>query len=115
MRIISQNGKYNLPYENCCVWIDDNEIIFSPIGDPESAYTMAKYSNPEKSEKAMQLLHEAYSGMPIIFQNIEILDEEIPKIESMLKNVVCVKIPNEHSKVECINNVIFRFPKEEDL
>lgn len=116
MRIISQDGKFDLPYESCVIWIDNKAgINVSPIGEPDSNYTFGVYSTPKKAEKAMKLLHEAYSGMPIIFQNIEISDEEIPKIESMLKNVICVKIPDEPSKVEYINNVIFRFPKEEDL
>lgn len=115
MRIISQNGKYDLPYENCCVWINDNEIIFSPIGDPESAYTMAKYSNPEKAEKAMQLLHEAYSGMPIIFQNVEIPENDYDKLKGIFDCSVIANIPNEPSKIEYINNKVFQFPKEEDL
>lgn len=116
MRIISQNGIFDLPYESSIVWIHNKtEIEAYPLGEPDSNYTFGVYSTPEKAEKAMKLMHETYRGMPVIFQNIEISDEEIPKIESMLKNVICVKIPDEPSKVEYINNVIFRFPKEEDL
>lgn len=111
MRIISQDGKFDLPYESCVIWIDNKAgINVSPIGEPDSNYTFGVYSTPKKAEKAMKLLHEAYSDMPIILQNVE-----IPKIESMLKNVICVKIPDEPSKVEYINNVIFRFPTEEEL
>lgn len=120
MRIISQNGAIDVPYENFVFSITkDNYIVATrdSIGRPSEIASgiMAKYSIQEKAEKAMQLLHEAYSGMPIVFQNIEISDEEIPKIESMLKNVVCVKIPDESPKVERIDKVIFQFPKKEDL
>lgn len=120
MRVISQNGAIDVPYENFVFSITKDNCIVATrdsIGRPSeiSSGIMAKYSIQEKAEKAMHILHEAYSDMSVIFQNIEISDEEIPKIESMLKNVICVKIPDEPSKVEYINNVIFRFPKEEDL
>lgn len=92
MRIISQNGIYDLPYDKCLIWADENEIMACPIGEPY--FTMAIYSTQEKIEKAMQLLHEAYSGM---------------------ENSVLTKTPNEPSKVEHINNAVFRFPKEGDL
>lgn len=116
MRVVSQNGAIDASYENFVFSITkDNCIVATRDSVSAPLEIMGKYSTPEKAEKAMQLLHEAYSGMPIIFQNIEILDEEITKIGSMLKNVVCVKIPNEPSKIEYINNTVFRFPKEEDL
>lgn len=115
MRIISQNGLISVPFEMAAIRATGTFVRMNMIGDTGKGTVMAEYNTPEKAEKAMQLLHEVYSGMPIIFQNIEILDEEIPKIESMLKNVVCVKIPDEPSRVEYNNNVIFRFPKEEDL
>lgn len=115
MRIISQNGWISVPFEITAFHMAGTFIRMNMAGDTGKGTVMAEYNTPEKAEKAMQLLHEAYSGMPIIFQNIEILDEEIPKIQSMLKNVVCVKIPNEPSKIEYINNTVFRFPKEEDL
>ena len=55
MRIISQNGMYDLPYEKCVVWIgyNETEINVSPIGEPVSNYTFAKYSTRRKLEKAM--------------------------------------------------------------
>lgn len=115
MRIISQFGQDDLEYERCYVWRSENEIYCNTNDKPDKDIILAYYSDPEKAERAMQLLHEAYSGMPGIFQNIEISDEEIPKIESILKNVVCVKIPDEPPKVERIDKVVFQFPKEEDL
>lgn len=120
MRIISQNGEVDVPYENFVFSITKDNCIVATrdrIGRPSEIASgiMAKYSIQEKAEKSMWLLHEAYSGMTIIFQNIDIEDEEITKIESILKNVVCVKIPDEPPKVERIDKVVFQFPKEEDL
>lgn len=61
MRIISQDGNRDFPYERCTVWISDNKIIASPVGEPETYGRMATYSTPEKAEKAMQKLHDDYA------------------------------------------------------
>lgn len=115
MRVISQNGLISVPFEMTAIHATGTFIRMNMVGDTGKGTIMAEYNTPGKAEKAMHILHETYSDMPVIFQNIEISDEEIPKIESMLKNVICVKIPDEPSKVEYINNVIFRFPTEEEL
>lgn len=60
MRIISQDGNKDFPYERCTVWILDNKIIASPVGEPETDSRMATYSTMEKAEKAMQKLHNCY-------------------------------------------------------
>lgn len=101
MRIISQDGKFDLPYESCVIWIDNKAgINVSPIGEPDSNYTFGVYSTPNKAEKAMQLLHEAY----IVHENFKKLDAEI-QIEVLKKS----------AKRQLMYGGIFRFPKEEDL
>lgn len=61
MRIISQNGIFDLPYESSIVWIHNKtEIEAYPLGEPDSNYTFAYYSTQEKAEKAMRLLHESF-------------------------------------------------------
>lgn len=61
MRIISQDGSFDLPYDKCIVWVHNKaEINVSPIGEPDSNYTFGVYSTPEKAEKAMRLLHESF-------------------------------------------------------
>lgn len=116
MRIISQDGDFDLPYESCIIWIHNKtEIKASPLGEPDSNYTFANYSTPEKAEKAMQLLHKAYSGMPIIFQNVEIPEIDADQLKGILNCSIIASIPNEPSKAEYINKAVFQFPKEEDL
>ncbi len=120
MRVISQNGVVDAPYENFVFSITkDNYIVATrdSIGRPSeiASGVMAKYSTQEKAEKAMQLLHKAYSGMPIIFQNVEIPKIDDDRLKGILDCSIIANIPNEPSKVELVNNVIFQFPKEEDL
>ena len=115
MRIISQNGWISVPFEITAFHVAGTFIRMNMAGDTGKGTVMAEYSTLEKVEKAIQLLHEAYGGMPIIFQNVEISEVEQKQLKGILDCLIIANIPNEPSKVEYINNVIFRFPKEEDL
>lgn len=63
MRILSQdNGKYDLPYENIVLekMMDCNTIYaYTGTGQP---FKMAVYSSFNKINKAMEMLHDRYTG-----------------------------------------------------
>ena len=63
MRIISQNGEVDLPYEMTALFAYDNRIeaVFSG-SIQKSPYVMAIYENKEKCQKAMKMMNEAYTG-----------------------------------------------------
>lgn len=102
MRIISQDGGFDLPYESCVIWIDNKAgINVSPIGEPDSNYTFGVYSTSEKAEKAMQLLHESY----IVNENFKKIDTELQlKILGAVEKEIGLKYGG-----------VFQFPKEEEL
>lgn len=65
MRVISQDGAIDVPYENSVVFIDtrgvrDKAFVrMQTIGDNEASI-MAQYSSEEKAKKAMEELRCAY-------------------------------------------------------
>ena len=61
MRIIDQNG-CDYPYESIAISHGDGIIYARPISNMDKRYFLAKYSTPEKAEKAMQMLHNCYQG-----------------------------------------------------
>ena len=64
MRVISQDGKLDFPYENSVVFInlvDASEIRIVAIGDDDDV-VIAKYSTEEKAKKAMEMLRIAYEN-----------------------------------------------------
>jgi hypothetical protein len=66
MRVISQDGRIDIPYDNFVVGItNDNYIVASRnIADPPGVFaqsTIAKYSTREKALKAMEMLREQYA------------------------------------------------------
>lgn len=59
MRIIDQNG-CDYPYESIVISHGDGIIYARPVSNMEKQYFLARYSTEEKSEKAMQKLHNCY-------------------------------------------------------
>ena len=60
MRLISQNGKFDVPYEIAALSRTGNIIrVYVPIAG-EKGTVMATYSTEEKAEKAMEMLCSAY-------------------------------------------------------
>ena len=65
MRILSQDGKIDLPYENFSLSITQDNCIVAArdvVARPTEILigTVAKYSSIEKCRKAMEMLHEEY-------------------------------------------------------
>lgn len=121
MRVISQDGTIDIPYELSAVTIghkvdlskfDIN--IRSKLLD-ERPCIVAIYSTEEKAKKAMEMLRDAYIGMPIVMQNVDISEGAMKEFERLKKCGIVVQTDNQPSKVEYINNVIFQFPAEKEL
>lgn len=74
-----------------------------------------KYSSKEKAYKAMEMLREAYIGMPIVMQNVDISDDVAKEFERLKKFGVMVRAENQPSKVDFINNAIFQFPQDDEI
>lgn len=112
MRVISQNGNVDLPYEQITV-CHAMENVIALRNDKE--YVLGKYSSQEKAYKAMEMLREAYTSMPIVMQNVTISEDMAKEFERLKKCGVIVRAENQPSKVDFINNAIFQFPQDEDV
>ena len=60
MRIISQNGAIDVPYEMSAIRNDGNLIILCMAGETGKGSVIATYSTSEKAQKAMEMLHKEY-------------------------------------------------------
>lgn len=121
MRVISQDGTIDIPYELSAVTIEHKvdlskfDInIRSKLLD-ERPCIVAIYSTEEKAKKAMEMLRDAYTGMPIVMQNVDISEGVMKEFERLKKCGIVVQTENQPSKIECISNAIFQFPTEEEL
>lgn len=120
MRIISQDGVYDTPYETTQLWVQErNEVtdLYYIRGNmpADEAIPLAIYSSEEKAIKAMEMLREAYIGMPIVMQNVDVSEDLAKEFERLKKCGVMVKTENQPSKVDFINNAVFRFPQDDEI
>nr|DAW55498.1 MAG TPA: hypothetical protein [Caudoviricetes sp.] len=97
MRVISQDGTMDFPYEMSIVWCEDaGAVLLQPIGETGEYQTFAKYSTEEKAKKAMEELRYAYMCHSLVKMGKSPLDGIGEKITMGLSGV-------------------FQFPKEEEL
>ena len=61
MRVISQNGTIDVPYEMSAIRNDDGLIILCMAGETGKGSVIARYSTSEKAENAMEMLREKYT------------------------------------------------------
>lgn len=117
MRVISQNGMIDVPYEMAVIHCTETIIWMNVAGNTGKGTFMAEYSTPEKTQKAMELLRRQYMGiMPsLVIDNGNNLDAESMEI---LKNstVGALVRPANPGDVEVqILPRIFRFPADDEI
>ena len=64
-------------------------IYARPVSNMEKRYFLARYSTEEKAEKAMQKLHECYTGT-ILLQNVGFPGDAAEQLKSMKNGFICV-------------------------
>lgn len=106
MRILSQDGMIDLPYESVGVSInhsDDCMIIAYQLSsfEPHDFWKIARYSTKEKARKAMELLQDSYVANELF----KIMDKE-------QKALLCMAVSNvEEQQVYGV----FCFPKDDAI
>lgn len=103
MRVISQHGNVDLPYEQIVVCHAMESVIALYNGEK---YVLGEYSSKEKSYKAMEMLREQYSRIRIIKA---LASGACEYMEKSLK-------PEEFKDIfeEYINMEVFRFPQDDE-
>ena len=112
MRVISQHGNVDLPYEQIVV---RSEMEYVMAVHEEKEYVLGKYSSDDKAIKAMEMLRETYTGMPIVMQNVDVSEDMAKEFERLKKCGVIVQAENQPSKVDFISNAIFQFPQDDEI
>lgn len=66
MRVISQNGKFDLPYENLVIFVEYENVI---ARFENERHLLAQYSTKAKAIKAMEMLREAWINETVEFED----------------------------------------------
>ena len=113
MRIISQTGD-DIPYERCVLTIFGEFVYAAPIYNLGDKFVVASYSTQDKAEKAMQLLHEAYTGAPFIMKNVEVPVGFAEQLKNMRSGFITAVDHGDNVRIEPMN-IAFRFPQEDEI
>ena len=116
MRLVSQNGEFDVPYEITSLSRTGNIIrAYVPMVG-EKGTVMAQYSTEEKAQKAMKALHKVYAGM-FLAQNIEMSDDdykECIKMAAISFGIIKAMVNSPDVKFEPAN-IVFRFPEDDEV
>ena len=85
MRIISQDGRFDVPYELCAVYLSTQPMKGTAIlcrwqADQKSANLLAEYLSEENALTAMQMLHDAFNR-----RDIELSDGKFTHYDCMFR------------------------------
>lgn len=109
MRIVSQAGMYDLPYEEGTFRIfPDGRIAVYALSDltSDSCIIIAEYSTREKAIKAMEMCREKYSQCEFNKLVIPKTDENLAKVSISLTGNVVNQIAEKY---------VFQFPEDEEV
>ncbi|MCU6748072.1 hypothetical protein OCV51_10480 [Faecalicatena acetigenes] len=119
MRVISQWGNIDIPYERNCISLCNTDktiiIAWDMLSSSEKIVEMGVYSSEEKAMKAMEMLRNTYTGMPVILNNIDVPEDVERMFERTKMNGILAITDDKKSKIEYVNNMIFQFPKDEEV
>lgn len=110
MRVISQSGMVDVPYENVAFTVDksDEYVIHGHTAYEYKACLLAKYSTEEKALKAIEQLRDAY------MKNEYYL--------SIISGAINIATPQEEEIKDCrklletaMSSSVFRFPTDDEL
>lgn len=102
MRVISQDGTMDVPYENVVLYQDEKEImcIFSGV---YIGRKLARYSTTEKTEKAMEMLRKVYENN--VFYHCTASSKRFEEVQSILSEEQFQKATTEY----------FQFPQDDEI
>ena len=97
MRIISQSGRFDIPYEVAVVYVEYESII-AKVGDER--YSMGNYSTEEKAFKAMEMLMERHTDNVFCREDIQykaeiMLDEGLDIVREMMMKCEYFQFPKD--------------------
>ena len=121
MRIISQDGTIDVPYDYFSLSIASGKykdveyscVYCHNISSPHGT-KLAEYSSKEKALKAMEMLREAYAGKPIL--NVDELPNLAPQeFREKLGTGDILLCNKSNADVSFSNNYYFQFPQDNEV
>jgi hypothetical protein len=101
MRIISQKRDLSVDFESTPISVNYNHVL---------AIIGGEYSTQERAMEVFQNIHETYSGLPVIFKNIE-PDKSVNDLLREAKLNAIYTINSDNTDIFKLDNAIFKMPQ----
>ena len=108
MRVISQSRNFSFDFDRTVFW-RQSDVIYAKIGSESIA--IGKYQSDERAAEVFEDMHKAYSGLPLLFQNVDISEDLQQKLKEWGTNCIVAKLPDEYQKVEQIGSAVYYIPE----
>jgi hypothetical protein len=119
MRVISQDGTIDVPYEMVVIQRFRNAIYFlnrnlTGVEGLINDIALAEYSTKEKAIKAMEMLREAYAGKPKL--NVDKIPNLTPQEFGEKLGIGDILLCNKvNADVSFSSNYYFQFPQDDEI
>lgn len=119
MRVISQDGTIDMPYEEVIIQRFGSRIYFlnknlTGVESLSDDMQIAEYSTEAKAIKAMEMLREAYTGKPKLNVNEipNLTPQEFGEKLGISDILLCDKT---NADVSFSSNYYFQFPQDDEI
>ena len=116
MRLISQNGCFDVPYESGELICESNIVLYN--GSSRVPRCVAEYSSSKKAQKAMEMLHKEYVGiMPsLIISDCGFSQTDLEDLkQSMVGGQIMMSSQGDGRVEYHLLPRIFRFPADDEI
>lgn len=96
MRVISQSGEFDFPYEQIVVQRNENIVLAIPASNGALTKVLGEYGTPDQAEKAIKMLRDCYMGCLWTESHYDVA------AQANVSDIVA-------------NNVVFQFPKDDEV
>ena len=114
MRLVSQDGTYDFPYEHVVVYRNETSVVCGIMPDIREKVLLGKYNSKAKALKVMEMLRDAFAGK-FVFKNVDLDDSVFELLKEWKSKGVVVTTNDDTQDVQYINNTIFQFPQDEEI
>ena len=108
MRIISQNKDLSIDFHHTPICVSYNHVCAIMDGQQK---VIGNYESDERAKEVFEDIHKAYSGMPIVLNNVEITEDIKDILQNSCINAIMTRTDDE-SSIKYINNGIYTMPAE---
>lgn len=111
LRVISQNGEFDFPYEQIVIQRDENVVFARLVAVDKARNALGAYETPDKAEKAMEMLRKQYVKMEA--QNVTSLS--LNDALKRLEDTGCTEDEYDEVLKGIKSLFFFRFPQDSEV